>query len=289
MGEFVKEDIPPRDYLLYPFIQEKGLSMLYAKRGTGKTFVALSMALAIAGGLDVMNFHANGQHKVLYIDGEMPGYAIQERLNKLAKGLSEDFNGADNLFIFNSDLQDYPMPNLATKDGQKEIDKILVNGIKVLIIDNLSALCSFGHENEAESWRPMQTWLLDLRRRGVTVLLIDHAGKNGDNRGTSKKQDILDSVICLENPDGHKQTDGARFIIRFEKSRNVCGEAIDSFETQLQETTNGELRWQICEIQPKNSVDIAKAKELKNEGKTVREIAENMGIGKTKAAELLKC
>lgn len=293
MRDFIRRDLPSRDFLLYPFIQEKGLSMLYAKRGVGKTYVGLAMALAVSSGNSIMRFRSEGRNKVLYIDGEMPAQTIQDRLKKLSAGfggISEEWS--DNLQIFTPDLQDDPMPNIAIEDGQKEIDKLLVDGVKLVIIDNLSALCNFGRENEAESWRAMQKWLLALRRRGISVLLIDHAGKNGDNRGTSKKQDILDSVICLKQPDGYKQAEGARFVIQYEKSRSICGKDIEGYEVKLCEMDNDSLVWQTAEVMPKNAekraAEQAKALELHQKGKGIREIGAEMGIGKTKAAELLK-
>jgi hypothetical protein len=39
-------DIKPRGMVLEPIIPEKGLVMLYAARGTGKTYVALGIAYA---------------------------------------------------------------------------------------------------------------------------------------------------------------------------------------------------------------------------------------------------
>jgi hypothetical protein len=43
-------DIKPRGMVLEPIIPEKGLVMLYATRGTGKTHVALGVANAVATG-----------------------------------------------------------------------------------------------------------------------------------------------------------------------------------------------------------------------------------------------
>ena len=40
-----------------------------------------------------------------------------------------------------------------------------------------------GKENEVESRLPVQQWVLSLRRRGISVLLIHHAGRNGEQRG----------------------------------------------------------------------------------------------------------
>ena len=201
LNELLKMDIPPRQWLLYPFLQERSTCMLYAKRGVGKTYVGLSIALAVAGGVNIMGFNADGAHKVLYIDGEMAACDLRERARALALGLGDSFSGFDNLQFLSADLQPNGSPNLAHPETQREIEALL-DGVALVIIDNLSALCSFGRENEAESWEPMQRWLLHLKHQGKSVLVIDHAGKNGDNRGTSKKQDALESVINLEHPEG---------------------------------------------------------------------------------------
>jgi putative DNA primase/helicase len=49
-------------------------------------------------------------------------------------------------------------------------------------------LGAVGRENEAESWSPVADWVLHLRRRGIAVILIHHGGKNGQQRGTSKRK-----------------------------------------------------------------------------------------------------
>ncbi len=292
LNELLKMDIPRREWLLYPFLQERSTCMLYARRGVGKTYVGLSIALAVAGGVNIMGFQATRAHRVLYIDGEMSAYDLRERARALALGMGDSFGGFDNLQFLSADLQPNGSPNLAHPETQREIETML-DGVDLVIIDNLSALCSFGRENEAESWGPMQRWLLHLKHEGKSVLVIDHAGKNGDNRGTSKKQDALESVICLEHPDGYKASEGARFVITYPKSRGVCGEDIEPCEARLREgEIPDSLVWDICGyISPKeqrSEAERARARELKAAGKTSREIAQIMGIGKTKAAELMR-
>ena len=292
MSELLTMVATQRNWLLYPFIQEKALCMLYAKRGTGKTFVGLSIALGIASGMDVMTFQAKGIGKVLYIDGEMAFSDLQERVRALALGFGERFEGIKNLAFLSADLQNEPTPNLTDENTQKEIEKMITD-IDFIVIDNISVLCHHGRENEAESWLPMQKWLLNLKRMGKTVLVIDHAGKNGDNRGTSKKQDIMDAIIKLEQPDGYKATDGACFIVCYTKSRAVSGDDLSARKVTLRELENGtKLVWDTCEyIAPQNTKyaqELARARELRSQGLSTREIAQEMGFGKTKAAELVK-
>jgi hypothetical protein len=50
-------------------------------------------------------------------------------------------------------------------------------------------------ENEADSWELVNNWLLDLRRRKIAVVIIHHAGRSGEMRGTSKREDNV-FLIC---------------------------------------------------------------------------------------------
>lgn len=65
MGNFLSMTLPERGFLLHPVIPTQGIVILYAPRGIGKTFVALSAALAVAGGLSVYNWQAPTSQKVL--------------------------------------------------------------------------------------------------------------------------------------------------------------------------------------------------------------------------------
>src|SRR5262249_8097698 len=46
----LKLQLPPREHLLEPILPAKGLAMVYAPRGIGKTHVALGIAYACASG-----------------------------------------------------------------------------------------------------------------------------------------------------------------------------------------------------------------------------------------------
>jgi hypothetical protein len=52
------------------------------------------------------------------------------------------------------------------------------------------------------------------------VLLIHHAGTNGRQRGTSRREDALDTLIALKRPEDYSPEQGARFEVHFEKLRN---------------------------------------------------------------------
>jgi len=90
------------------------------------------------------------------------------------------------------------MSDLADAEGRQELDRIIENcGPELIILDSISTLVRSGVENEAESWAPIQDWLLQHRWRGRTVILVHHQGRSGLSRGTSKREDVMDTMIGL--------------------------------------------------------------------------------------------
>ena len=228
--EFLQLNIPPRKLLLSPWLPRQGLCMLHSERGIGKTYVALNIAYAVASGSSFLRWQSFEAAKVLYIDVEMPAIVMQERLAKImSSSESKSFN-PDNLKIITPDLQDLPCINLV--NNKEALYKYFLN-IDLLILDNLSTLTSFGKENESESWVPMQEMALDLRKRGKSILFIHHSGKSGLQRGTSKKEDILDTVITLKHSKDYSPDEGARFEVHFEKNRGLYGDDAKPFEASL--------------------------------------------------------
>jgi len=94
-----------------------------------------------------------------------------------------------------------------------------------------STLASGMRENEADSWELVNNWLLDLRRRKIAVVIVHHAGRSGEMRGTSKREDNVFWIIALD--DAKKDADdkrGARFISRFTKASRNTQEEVPAYE-----------------------------------------------------------
>jgi hypothetical protein len=94
--ELLRLDLPPRRYLLHPWLPEKGLAMVYAPRGVGKTLFALGAAYAVACGGRILRFTAPAARRVLYVDGEMPLQEMRDRFAALNAG-SEQRPAPDHL------------------------------------------------------------------------------------------------------------------------------------------------------------------------------------------------
>lgn len=283
MGQFLSMPIPERGYLLSPVLPVQGIGIMYAPRGIGKTFAALSVAVAVASGGAVFNWRAPMPKRTLYVDGEMPATSMQSRLSALVSGMSVPPHTLKNMALITPDLQPCPMPDLSTAHGQALLEPFLKD-VDMVVLDNIATLCRTGKENESQSWQTMQAWLLDLRRRGITVLLIHHAGKSGDQRGTSAREDIMDTVISLRRPREYSMAEGARFEVHLTKARGILGDDAKPFEANLV-TEGNALRWQIKELE---DVELEELKRLLNEGYSVRDCAEEMGKSKGAIQRLKK-
>jgi putative DNA primase/helicase len=283
--EFLSKKLPPREFIIEPCLPKQGLMMIYAKRGVGKTYFALFLAHKIATGGDLFGgrWKIPKQAKVLYIDGEMPANAMQERLKSLDCDFANNSN-SENLSIINRDLQiNGYMPNLALEEGQEALEPF-VKDADVIVVDNLSTLVRAGKENEATSWNPIADWALGLRSQGKSVIFIHHAGKDNNQRGTSKKEDILDTVINLKHPSDYNSEEGARFEIHFEKSRGFAGEEAKPFQVQLK-LENNQASWQVSKIE---DLQVERVLELSRDGLTQRDIAGETGISLSTVNRIIK-
>jgi putative DNA primase/helicase len=282
LKQFLQLSIQPREMLLDPFLPQKGLVMLYGTRGTGKTMVVLGMAYALATGTNFLKWKANKPRKVLLIDGEMPAAALQERLSWHALGVKAD--PGDNLKILVGDLiEEGGIGNLASEKVQAELEPHL-NGIDLVVFDNLSTLTAVIRDNDAESWGPIQEYLLRLRRRNISVLIVHHAGKGGQQRGTSRREDVLDTVICLRRPSDYEPTEGARFEVHIEKGRGMKGDDLKPFEAKF-EVLDNTAKWTTREIE---DAKLAEIKFLHEDGMSVTKIAEMVGVSRATAYRLVK-
>lgn len=233
---------------------------IVAARGVGKSMFGLSLGIAIATAIDYLcwKVYPSMAKKVLYIDGEMPGFMVQERMIALTKSMGVAKSPLlRNLAYVARDFQDRPMPRLDTAEGQMFVsglldhknwdykDEDIINnmdgptkiahwGAQVVILDNAACLFNPAGEVHIEEWVPAQEWLLSLRDKGITVILIHHAGVAGDRgRGSSAKEDAVDTTLLLQKLPGKKPKDiTTRFKASFTKGRSLFGDAEDGLTTQ---------------------------------------------------------
>ena len=282
--DFLAINMPPREMLLDPILPERSLAMLFAPRGIGKTLLSLSIGLAVASGSRLLRWNAPRRRRVLYVDGEMPLVSLQERLRAISGGLGVVIPN-DGFRVLAADNTENGL-SIGSEMGRRALNPVL-SDVDLVILDNLSTLCTNGSESASDAWVPMQNWLLKLRRQGIAVLLVHHAGTNGRQRGTSRREDALDTVIALRRPEDYSPEQGARFEVHFEKLRNrVDGDAAVPFEAKLDAISADEtagVRWMDYDLRPPV---LQQAAQLFKDGLSVRDVAGTLRVSKTEAGRL---
>jgi len=135
-----------------------------------------------------------------------------------------------------------------------------------------------GRENEGESWLPVQGWALRHRAAGRSVLFIHHSGKNGEQRGNSKKEDVLDLVLKLKRPVDYEPSQGACFEVIFEKARHLSGEDTTSFEATLTRSEDNGQAWVFKDVV---ETTYERVVSLANEGLSQVEIANELEVNRS--------
>ena len=221
--------IIPRKKIMADWFREGDLGYIFGFRGVAKTWFALGLGTALATGGKIGEWQAHETVQVAYLDSEMPAEDIRSRVTGLGLDENENFHLLNHELLFERTGKVVNVNNLTI---QKAITRYCVaNKIQVFIIDNLSTSAYGMRENEADSWEQMNRWLLELRREKISVIIIHHAGRAGNMRGTSKREDAAFWVIQLD--DAKKDSDdrnGARFISRFTKSSRNTQLDVPSYE-----------------------------------------------------------
>jgi len=202
----------------------------------------------------------------------MPAISLQERLAAIIKADDRDIEvQPDNLQIVPQEMQTHGMPDLASVDGQARYDELITDA-DIVIVDNISTLCRSSAENKADDWTVVSDWALRLRRWRKSVLFIHHAGKGGQQRGTSKREDILDVVLALR-PVHDGDHSGAAFEVHYEKARHLTGDQQQAFVAELRDG-----KWY---HQPLQDSTRARAVRLKKEGLSNSDIASELGVARS--------
>jgi putative DNA primase/helicase len=266
--------------LMNSVLPRASLTLLYGARGVGKTFLSLSIALAVASGGSVLRWRAERPARVLHVDGEMPRTSLVERLAALAAGAGLVPTG-DNLRLLAAEGDAGSQIDLGTEGGRTRIAEACA-GVDLLILDSLPTLLRSRNADSGRSWLAVEDWLLGLRRQGLAVLVVRNGKLSRDGFDGSRHADVVDTAIALRRPDDYEPFEGARFELAFTKGRALLGKAAQPFEAVLHRKA-GALRWFVSSREDALAI---RAAGLFFEGFTVREVARRLKISKSAAHRL---
>jgi len=271
-------------------LHHPSLGGLHAWRGVGKSNWTVSWLLMLATGGRFLAYGCGKDEgfKVLYVDGELTGEDLQEML-ELAGGKHP------NLKIITEEEQPEGIPSVAYPEGQAWFEEaIFKHGIEVAAFDSWSTLGRVP-TNDEEAFLSFQTWTKKMRLKGVTILLTQHDGKNGTQRGHSRMDDLLNWNIQLKWPKGYTGGDGLKATMRFDKARKpVKGFSELDIELVLQPDGSTKFDWGFPsgEKEPENKggrpakefteAEERTIKELYEKHKSWRKVAEEMGVPRSR-------
>ena len=220
LKEFLQMKLDPVRFLIEPILPVGNSAMMFSPTGAGKTYIMLYMAYCVSvGRSDCFVWNVPSRSPVVYVDGEMDAATMQERLTEVARGfMDEGVPDKDYFKLITPDLQPRYPPRINTKEGRARIEEHLKPG-SLLVADNLVTLCPGADDKETDDWAVTQEWILYLRRNGIGVFIVQHAGKSGDQLGTSKKEIQLSCNLKLRTFSDHTQEDGLRVQVDVKKLR----------------------------------------------------------------------
>lgn len=171
-AEFAVSD--PPSWLIKGVIPDATLGVIFGDSGSGKSFAALDLGMALARGVPWRG-HPTVLRKVAYIAAEGAG-GFKKRLSAFAQ-----HHGID--------LADVPFyviaaaPNMLDKRDPSDLAAALVgHDFGIIIVDTWAQVTAGGNENSSEDMgRALKNCLMLHNKTGAMVLLIHHSGKNSLN------------------------------------------------------------------------------------------------------------
>ncbi len=205
--ELLAMDIAPINWLIKDLLPE-GLAILAGRPKTGKSWLALNLALSIVKGQKALSSFDVMQAGVFYIPYEDGPRRLQDRINKMDKSLSSNMDSISQLF-FPENLEFPPLENGGFKLLKEYLEKY--EDIKLVIIDTLaramqSSKNSFG-KNEYQAANDLignlQRIAIDYN---ITILIVHHTTKKEPENpldavmGTTGIVAPVDTVMVLRKP-----------------------------------------------------------------------------------------
>lgn len=201
-AELLTSDLPERvDVISGGILPRAGLALLAGAFKSGKTILALQIALATAQGGQVLGFDTS-PGRILLLSGEGGPQLLRERLEKMTQG---ELSGLDDLLLW------WPVESRLDLAEEESLSALAAyckeNEIDLLIIDPLIRFNSLDENSTVEMGKFVRG-LADLRQAtGAAILLVHHTRKPGkgntggaaEARGSTVLHGEADSLLVLQS------------------------------------------------------------------------------------------
>lgn len=235
MEALLSEDEPPLSWMIEGLWTDRARGFIAGHPGTGKTWIALEMLLAVATGGGCMGkYKASYAAPCLIVEEEASRHNLQRRIHALAR--ARGLAPADLKNVFHITRQMVQMP--AHKDEIIEI--VRDKGIKFVVFDSLREVHG-AKENSSDDMVPILKAFGELSNVGdCSVLLIHHLSKTNDAnagkpifermRGTGSLWAWRDCILGIE---GEEDSDTCSCSFQFRDAESPKPVQIKRFVSAL--------------------------------------------------------
>ncbi|CAB4124512.1 Primase, C-terminal 2 [uncultured Caudovirales phage] len=186
LTEFASKPAPR--YIVKGVLPMAELVVLYGESGSGKTFMALDLAMAITTGQPWRGRKVK-QGRVVYIAAEGAG-GFRNRIQAYATDKQLDLSGLDFGVI-------HAAPNFLLKEDALDVARS-IGKASVIVVDTWAQTTPGGNENSGEDMGKALAHCKGLHRAtGAVVILVHHAGKDASKgaRGWSGLRAAADAEL----------------------------------------------------------------------------------------------
>jgi hypothetical protein len=162
-------------YMVADVLPAEMISFLYGSRATGKSYIAMLIAICVAEGLPFLDLPVE-QGTVMWLDWELEPPMWTRRIRRLSRGLGLETTPRQLLYL---------RPEIPLKRAAEIIRQdIYASGVQLGIIDSLGmALAGYDMEKAGD----VVDALLLLRGFGIPWLLIDHTSRVYQGESEARK------------------------------------------------------------------------------------------------------
>ncbi len=229
-ADSVMNEISEPDWLIENIAEKASLLGIFGKPKSGKSFVALDMAVAMAKGSDYFGLDANKAPVVMLVGEGKRG--VIRRLAALQQS-GKDLQGVP-LHLSNRGtkiLDDEEYDNLIDElDALEELE----GSLGCIVIDTLNRNYGAGSENSTEDMTLFISRLDKMiHRYNACVIVVHHTGHNatGRQRGSSVLGASMDYEFRVERPE---DIDGQMFV-SVKQTLNKDGQGMQDLQFKFEE------------------------------------------------------
>lgn len=256
-ADLLAKPMPESVPLLSPFLAESGYTVVQAREKAGKTWAALGMAVAVAGGGTFLGGRVEQPRAVIYVDAENGARRMRQRLHYVLASIDggdADLAG-DNLHILGArehddDDGENPFPLIDGGDGSRQyVELVREYGAALLIVDTKAKLTRYSDESSAADDVGLSQTVRQVQAEGCAVMVLHHIAQGRDafdptaSRGSTALPGSADLILGVKKQPKVNPEAVAHFRLATAESRD--GDEVD-VTTELAPDGDG-WRWQTTE------------------------------------------